>query len=295
MEGVVGFVVRLADRFQPGLGAAQIGAPRLERGRGRDHRLADALFLARRVAMLQEPELMKLGLRFLLHRPEPPRDLGLLLELVEVAVELAQDVFDPREVLARVLQARLGLAPALLVFRDARRLFEEEAQLLRLALDDPRDRALADDRVGARAEAGAEEDVLDVAPAHRLAVDVIAARAVARQHALDRDFGETIPGAAGARLGVVEDELDAGAAGGLPQVRAVEDHVLHRLAAKLARLAFAEHPADGVDDVRLAAAVRSDDANQLAGKLEVGRFDERLEAREPDRVKTHGRGRGQSA
>ena len=120
---------------------------------------------------------------------------------------------------------------------------------------------------------------------------MIAARAVARQDALDGDLGEAVPRSAGARLGVVEDELDAGATRGLAQVRAVEDHVLHRLAAQLARLAFAEDPAHRIDDVRLAAAVRADDADELAGELEVGRFNERLEARELDRMKAHGDGR----
>jgi hypothetical protein len=116
-----------------------------------------------------------------------------------------------------------------------------------------------------------------------------------RQHALDGDLGEAVPRTAGAAGSVVEGELDAGTAGGLAQAGAVEDDVLHRLAAQLAGLAFAEDPADRVDDVRLAAAVRADDADELAGELELGRFDERLEARELDRVETHGRRRGGEA
>jgi hypothetical protein len=69
-------------------------------------------------------------------------------------------------------------------------LFEEQAQFLGARLDDAADGALADDGVGARAQAGAEEHVLHVAPAHRLVVDVVAAGAVAREHALDGDLGE---------------------------------------------------------------------------------------------------------
>src|SRR5207237_6868661 len=38
-----------------------------------------------------------------------------------------------------------------------------------------------------------------------------------------------------------------------------EDDVLHRLAAEVLRALLAEHPADGIDDVRLTAAVRADD------------------------------------
>ena len=214
-------------------------------------------------------------------------DFGLLLELLEVAVEFAQDVFDPREVLARVAEAVLGLAAALLVLGDAGRLFEEEPQLLGLGLDDPADRALADDRVGARTEAGAEEHVLHVAPAHRLVVDVVARVAVARQHPLDRDLGELRPLAAGAVVGVVEHQLDAGAAGLLARGGAVEDHVLHRLAAQLGGARFAEHPAHRIHDVRLAAAVGPDDADELAGQQEVGGFGEGLEAGELDGIETH--------
>src|ERR1035441_3469628 len=106
---------------------------------------------------------MLLGLAVVLQGPVAARDLGLRLELLEVLGQLAQDVFDPRQVLARVLQAALGLAPALLVLRHAGGFLEEEAQLLRLALDDARDRSLADDRVGTRPEAGTEEDVLQFA------------------------------------------------------------------------------------------------------------------------------------
>ena len=162
----------------------------------------------------------------------------------------------------------LGLAAAFLVLGHAGGLFEEQAQFLGLAFDDAADRALADDGVGARAQAGAEEHVLHVAAAHRLVVDVVAGVAVAREHALDGDLGELVPLPAGARVGVVEHQLDAGAAGRLALARAVEDHVLHRFAAQLAGLAFAQHPAHGVHDVGLAAAVGPDHADQLAREVE---------------------------
>ena len=95
---------------------------------------------------------------------------------------------------------------------------------------------------------------------------------------------------AGARVLVVEDQFHAGAAGRLAQARAVEDHVLHRLAAQLAGLAFAQHPAHRVHDVGLAAAVGADHADTLAGQLEGGGFGEGLEAGELDLVEAHGVG-----
>ena len=138
------------------------------------------------------------------------------------------------------------------------------AQLLGLGLDHARDHSLLDDRVGARAEPGAEEEIVDVAAAHRDVVDVVGRVAVARQHALDRELGVLAPLAADAARAVVEEELDRRAAHRLALAGAVEDDVLHRLAAQRGRLRFAEHPAHGVDDVRLAAAVGADDADELA-------------------------------
>ncbi len=167
-------VVRLADRFQLRLAVAQLGHAPFQRVGGRQHFLLDALLLARRVTMLQEPELMQLERALLLQPAVHARDLGLLFQLVEVVVQFAKNVFDAREVLSRVFQAALGLAAALLVFRDASGFFEKQAKLFGLAFDDAADGALADDGVGARPEAGAEEHVLHVASTHGLVVDVVA-------------------------------------------------------------------------------------------------------------------------
>jgi hypothetical protein len=164
---------------------------------------------------------------------------------------------------------------------------QEQAQFFGLALDDAADGALADDGVGARAQAGAQEHVLHVAAAHRLVVDVVAAGAVAREHALDRDLAELAPLAARTVVAVVEHQFDAGTAGGLARGRAVEDHVLHGFAAQLGGLGLAQHPAHRVHDVGLAAAVGPDHTHELAREHEVGGFGEGLEAGELDRVETH--------
>ena len=199
-------------------------------------------------------------------RVEFLRHLGLLFQLVEVGIELTQDVFDPGQVLPCVAQAVLGFAAALLVFGHARRLFQEQTQFLGLALDDAADGALADDGVGARPQARAQKHVLHVAAAHHLVVDQIAAGAVARQHALDGDLGKLVPLAAGAVVVVVKHQFHAGAAGRLAGGGAVEDHVLHRLAAQFRSLALAQHPAHRVHDVGFAAAVWPNHAHQLPGQ-----------------------------
>jgi hypothetical protein len=203
----------------------------------------------------------------------------LRLQVADLAFQLVADVIDAGDVLARILQAVLGFAPPFLVLGDAGRLFEEEAQFLGLGLDDARDHALADDGVGARTQAGAEEEVDHVAAADVQVVDVVAGIALAVEHALDRDLGVLAPLPGGAALGVVEKQLDAGAADFLAVAGALEDHVLDRLAAQLGGLGLAQHPAHGIDDVGLAAAVGADHARQLAGKKHGGGLDKGLEAR----------------
>ena len=270
-------VVRLPDGFQLGFHTAQVGRARLQVV----ERLCGVVFhlglVGVGLAALQKPQLVLLergaGLQGFVAR----RHLGLLFQLVQVGVEFTQDVFHPREVFARVGQAVRGFAAALFVFGNTGGFFEKQAQLFGLAFNDAADGALANDGVGARAQAGAQKHVLHVPAAHGLVVDVVAAGAVAREHALDRNFTKLAPLAASAVVGVVKHQLHAGTAGGLAGVGAVEDHVLHGLATQLGRFGLAQHPAHRVHDVGLAATIGPHHAHQLAGEHEVGRLSEGLE------------------
>jgi hypothetical protein len=115
-----------------------------------------------------------------------------------------------------------------------------------------------------------------------LIVDVIARLAVALQHALDRNVAVPRPLPADAAETVIEHQLDTRAIGRRPLRGAVEDDILHGFAAQVARLRFAQHPAHRVDDVRLAAAVRADHAEQLAWHGQMRGIGEGLEARNLD-------------
>jgi hypothetical protein len=274
--------VGLAHAFQLELEVAHLRVLFFQAGLGLLHLEEPARLLGLGLVLAQQPEQLLLFFLVGLQLVEAVRHRGLGFELFQVGVQLAQDVLDAEQVLARVGQAVFGFAAPLLVLGDAGRLFQEHAQLFRARFDDARDHALADDGVGARAEAGAEEDVLDVAPAHRLAVDVIGRGAVAREGALDGDLGVLAPLPGRLAVAVVEHQLDRGAPGRLAVGGAVEDHVLHRLAAQLGRFRFAQHPAYGIDDVRLAASVRADHADQLSRHLEIGGIDERLKSRQFD-------------
>ena len=205
-------------------------------------------------------------------------DLGLALEFFQIRIEFAQDVFHTGEVFTRVAQAVLGFAAALFVFRDAGGLLQKQAQLFGLGLDDAADRSLANDGVGPGAQTRAQKHILHIASAHRLVVDVITAGAVTGQDPLDRNFGELAPLSACAVVAVVKYQLNTGAAGGFARCGAIEDDVLHGLAAQLAGTALAQHPTHRVDDVGFAAAVGAHHPHQLARQHEMGGFGKRFEA-----------------
>ena len=79
-------------------------------------------------------------------------------------------------------------------------------------------------------------------------------------------------------FGIDQRERDLGHAGRLALARAREDDVLHVDAAQQSRRLLAQHPGDGVGNVRLAAAVRTDDGgNAVALEAKVGAVTERFE------------------
>ena len=71
--------------------------------------------------------------------------------------------------------------------------------------------------------------------------------------------------------------------------RAVEDHVGHLAAAEALDALLAQHPLDGVDDVRLARAVRPHHHRDARRKLEPGAVGEALETDDFEGLE-HGRG-----
>ncbi len=261
MHGVARGVMAVAQFLNAALGFAQA------RGFGFEF---DAEFFdftriafarAGRLAPLLQPQEVLREAQLFLQAVILAGHFSLLAQMFKLLLELDSDVLDAQQVLARVAQSQFGLAPAFAVFRDARRFFEEHAQFFGLRFDDARNHALFDDRIGARAESRAEEDISDVAPPHVQVVDVVRRFAVALEHALDRNFAVARPLAARAPQAVVEHELDACPVHGLAVARTVEQNVLHGLAAQMLRRRFAEHPAHGIDDIGFSAAVRANHAD----------------------------------
>ena len=88
--------------------------------------------------------------------------------------------------------------------------------------------------------------------------------------------------AAGTPEAVVEYQFDAGPVYHLTVTGAVEQHVLHRFTAQMTCRGFTEHPADRIDDVGFAAAVRTHYADELAGNRDTRGVNEGFEAGELD-------------
>ncbi len=223
------------------------------------------------------------GLQFL-----PARGgLGLAIQMFELFLDFLAHIVQAFEVFARRLDAAFSFLAAFLVFRNAGRFFEIAAQFVRMRGDDLRDHALLDDRIAARAETRAEKQVGDVAAAATRPVKEILRLPIAAGGAFDRDFVVLGVFADHGAVGVVEHEFDRRAADRFAAGRSGEDHIAQRIAAQAAGRAFAHHPADRVDDVGFAAAVRTDDAGHVGGQVQDSRIDEGFETGQLDRSQSH--------
>ena len=247
------------------------GALLLQRGHPQDQDLRA------KKAFLRLEFLELLGVRRLLGQHLQPRR------------KFGAQVTESAQVLAGLLDPRLGLAPALLVLADAGGLLQPLAQLVRLGLDHAADHALLDDRVLVLAtQAGAEEEIGDVALQALLAVEEVLRIAVAGQLALHRDIGVGGVGADDLLVGVVEDEFHRRAPHRLARLGTVEDHVLGIGTAQVLDAGLAQHPAHRVDQVGLAAAVGADHTREVGRQRQRGGIDEGLEARKLDGGEAHG-------
>ena len=192
-------------------------------------------------------------------------DFRLALQMLQLLGQFLTNVVDTQQIFTRVFQACFGFSAALAVFRHAGGFFEKYPQLFRLGLDDARDHALFDNGVSARAQAGAEENIGNIAAAHHHVVDVIGGIAFALKYALDGNFTIRRPLPRRFAQAVVEQQFHAGAVDRFAVAGAIKQNVLHRRTAQMLGRGFTQHPAHGVDDVRLAAAVGAYDAHQLTG------------------------------
>ena len=113
---------------------------------------------------------------------------GLALERVHLARDFFKDVVDAGKVLPGAFEAEFGEAFFGFEASDAGGFFDDGATIMWLGAEKLADALLADDGVALGTEAGAHEDVLDVAQAAELAVEEVFAFACAEEAASDDDF-----------------------------------------------------------------------------------------------------------
>ena len=173
--------------------------------------------------------------------------------------------------------------------RNARGFLEDQSARLRLRRNDLADLPLPHQRGRAGARGGVGEQQLHVAGARLAPVDAISRAGFALDPAgyLDR-LGIVECGRSQA-IGIVENESDFRNVARRAFSRPGEDDVVHAGAAHVLVGALAHHPAHGLDEVRLAAAVGPDDPGEARLDLEIGGITKALESSQTQPLEFHGR------
>ena len=192
-----------------------------------------------------------------------PRLSGLTLQGVPLPFDFSEDVVHPRQVASGGLEPRLGQFASRPKLGDPRGLFNQHAALGRLGGQELTDSSLFDDGVVVGTEPGTEEDVLNITQQARTTIEEILAFTRSVEAALDSEFDRSRwRTAVGMRRSVV-DETDRHL--GHPQRRplagAVEDDVLHLVAAERPHLLLTQNPRNGIGNVTL-PHTRSDPPGQ---------------------------------
>jgi hypothetical protein len=132
---------------------------------------------------------------------------GLALENPHLARDFLEDVIHSGEILFGRLEAKFCEALFGLEAGDAGGLLDDGAAVERLGGEQLADALLADDGVGLASEAGAHEDVLDVAQAADLAVEQVLGVTGAEEAAGDGDLAGTDRGATELTAADLEDDV----------------------------------------------------------------------------------------
>ena len=203
----------------------------------------------------------------------------LLFQRLHPGLQLADDVAHPFQMALSLGQLAAGLGLAVPVFDDARGLLHQGPAFLGSGGDQLVDAALIDEGKALQTHAGVHKQVVDVPEAAGGLVDVVFAAPAPDGAAGDADLGK---GQRQVGIGIVQHHGDLGRAQRTAGGGAGEDDVLHAVAPDGTGVAFAQHPADGVGDVALAAAVGAHDAADARLEFDFSFAAERLEAVELD-------------
>ena len=200
------------------------------------------------------------------------------LERVNLRSQLFDHILDAQQVRLGRLQPQLRLMPPRMQTGNARSFLQHAPALFGLGLNDLADPALMHQRGRTRAGRGIGEQRHHVACAHFAAVDAVERTLFALDPPRNIDGLVLVELTRRLMLAVVDPDRDLGRIAAWPVVGARKDHVVHLGRAHGLVRGLAHHPAQRLDQVRLAAAVRPDHAGEPWLDQKIGRFDERLES-----------------
>ena len=187
---------------------------------------------------------------------------------VQLRLDFADDVVEPQQVLLGRLQLPDRRLLAALVLGDAGGFFDELPPLLRFGLHQGGDAVLLHEGIGPGADARSHEKFPDIQKTAGNLVDRVFAFSFAVEASRDHDLAELRIGPRKLLLIRHERHGNLGHADGAGLLGAVEDDVVHLLAAEGPDPLLAHDPADRIGDVALAAAVRTDDAADSGGEVD---------------------------
>ena len=175
--------------------------------------------------------------------------LRLSLQRLQLQFQLGDLVADAKQVVLGVLQLLLRLLFPVTVLGNARGLLENLPAVAAFQGKYLIDTPLADVGVALLAQAGVHEQLIDIPEPGRLLIDIVfpvtAAVIPAGDHHLVGIIGQR-------PVGVVQGQGGLGKAYGSPLLGAAEDHVLHFRASQRFGALLAQHPQNGIGNIRLA-------------------------------------------
>ena len=227
--------------------------------------------------MLHGFELAQLGGQLLIFLRLP----GLAAQIGELAADLADDIPQAFEIDFCSLQARFGFLAAAVKARDAGRVFENAAALLRLGVDKLANLALLHKRLAARPGGRVGEQDLNVLRPDLLAVHLVNRAGLALDAARDFQHIGVVEGSGRCALRIVDGDHHLGHVARRALVGACKDHVVHGGGAHALVGGLAHHPAQRFQEIGFAATVRADNARQPRPDDKLGWLDKRFETEKP--------------
>ena len=179
-----------------------------------------------------------------------------------MGIDLLQNVVEAREIVLRRLKPQLGFMTAGMQPRNACGLFKDTAALLRFGGNDLADLALPHHRRRSRAGRCVGEQQLHIAGAHLASIDPVGRARLALDAPANLDDLSIVKARWRRAVAIVEEKNDLRHIARRPVTAAGKNHIVHAGRAHIFRRTLAHHPAQRLDEIRFAAAVRPDNAGQ---------------------------------